>query len=252
MARRITVAGMLFGLSALVLVSAPAAADPTSPSSTTSTSSSTTASTALEVTTTVTTTIEVTSTTVGASSSTSDPGVGGAAPGVRPGGDVGPVKVAQRQVGPQLPPPPPTTTTTRPPSGYGVPPNSGSGRRVIYANRAQRVWVVEADGSLIRSYLVSGKIGEPRPGTYTVWSKSRHTFAVHNPSITWEYMVRFAHTRSGGNIGFHAIPVQYGKPLQGEGQLGLPLSSGCVRQGRADAVFMWNWAYIGTKVVVLP
>ncbi len=34
-------------------------------------------------------------------------------------------------------------------------------------------------------------------------------------------------------------------------QLGLPLSGGCVRQSTADAQWVWNWAYIGTVVVVL-
>ena len=56
----------------------------------------------------------------------------------------------------------------------------------------------------------------------------------------------------GGNIGFHEIPTQYGRPLQSIWQLGQPLSAGCVRQAPSDALWMWNWAGLGTKVVVLP
>jgi lipoprotein-anchoring transpeptidase ErfK/SrfK len=39
--------------------------------------------------------------------------------------------------------------------------------------------------------------------------------------------------------------------LQSSEQLGLPLSAGCVRQSTADAGWLWNWAPVGTKVVVL-
>jgi len=64
-------------------------------------------------------------------------------------------------------------------------------------------------------------------------------------------MVRFAHGSHDGNIGFHAIPIQYGRPVQTLEQLGQPLSGGCVRQAPEDAIWMWNWAQIGTVVVVL-
>ena len=64
-------------------------------------------------------------------------------------------------------------------------------------------------------------------------------------------MVRFAYGPDGGRIGFHEIPNRNGVPLQSYEQLGLPLSHGCVRQTTADALWIWNWAPIGTKVVVL-
>ena len=56
----------------------------------------------------------------------------------------------------------------------------------------------------------------------------------------------------GGNIGFHEIPYQYGRPVQTVDQLGDALSGGCVRQAPADALWMWEWAQLGTGVVVLP
>jgi len=100
---------------------------------------------------------------------------------------------------------------------------------------------------------VSGRLdpNDPAPGVYSVYSRSIRTFAVNNPTITWNYMVRFAHGDRGGNIGFHEIPYQYGKPVQSEEQLGDPLSGGCVRQATVDAIWMWNWGQLGTVVVVL-
>jgi lipoprotein-anchoring transpeptidase ErfK/SrfK len=65
-------------------------------------------------------------------------------------------------------------------------------------------------------------------------------------------MVRFAWSRRGDNIGFHEIPKRNGVPMQPDAQLGRPLSGGCVRQATADAIVTWNWASIGTVVVVVP
>jgi hypothetical protein len=63
------------------------------------------------------------------------------------------------------------------------------------------------------------------------------------------YFVRFAH---GGNaaIGFHDIPVLDGRKVQGLDALGTPQSHGCIRQRRADAVALWRFAPLGTRVVV--
>lgn len=132
-----------------------------------------------------------------------------------------------------------------------VPANSGSGRRVIYALQAQRVWLVNEDESLHGTWLVSGRAGVPRPGTYSVFSRSRHARAAA-PGVTMEYMVRFVRTQ-GLPIGFHSLPVnRRGVPLQTVEQLGTYQSLGCVRQRYEDAVTMWNFAHIGTPVVVVP
>jgi peptidoglycan hydrolase-like protein with peptidoglycan-binding domain len=132
-----------------------------------------------------------------------------------------------------------------------LPANSGTGRRVVYSRAMQRVWAVDGDGRVVKTHLVSGRLHEPYAGTYSVFSRSEHTYNVDDPDVKWHWMVRFAHGPEGGNIGFHEIPTRFGVPLQSESQLGQPLSGGCVRQSTADALWMWNWAGIGTKVVVL-
>ena len=154
-------------------------------------------------------------------------------------------------------PPPTTTTTTLPPGpDYSLPANSGTGRRAVYSKSLQKVWAVDSNNRLIKEHRVSGKLKwcDPRPGEYRVFSRSRYTFALQNPSIIWGYMVRFTKGCNGGNIGFHEIPTNKntGYKVQSVSQLGTPLSGGCVRQSVSDAVWMWNWAYVGTKVVVLP
>lgn len=172
-----------------------------------------------------------------------------------PTGSVTPQRGTQAQVTDTQPPPPTTTTTSTLPPSLQVPANSGEGRRIVYSKSRMRVWTVEADGTVSKTHLVSGRRtwNQPLPGTYSVFSRSSYTCNIKNPDICWRYMVRFAKGPSGDNIGFHEIPtnIRTGSKLQSVSQLGQALSGGCVRQSTPDAQYMWAWAPIGTKVVVL-
>ena len=154
---------------------------------------------------------------------------------------------------PTLPPPPsedPTTTVAAAPPDTGVPYLSGTGRRVVYSKNQMRVWIVDGNNVTIRTYRVSGRFGQPNPGTYQVYSRSSYTCNIDHPNICMRFMVRFAHGPKGDNIGFHEIPKENGVPIESDAQLGQALSGGCVRQSTADAMFMWDFAGIGTTVVV--
>jgi hypothetical protein len=143
------------------------------------------------------------------------------------------------------PPPPPPTQAQYPP----LPADSGVGRRVVYSKAEQRVWLVEEDGTVVGSWLVSGRRSLPRPGDYRVFSRSMWS---RSGSVRMQYMVRFARGRRL-RIGFHAIPItRRGRPIQSESELGQERSHGCVRQRNADAETLWNWAPIGTAVRVTP
>ncbi|HVF12882.1 MAG TPA: L,D-transpeptidase, partial [Actinomycetota bacterium] len=74
-------------------------------------------------------------------------------------------------------PPPPSPPPPPPPSNPSLPDGSGDGRRVVYSNSQQRVWLVEDSGQVSASWLVSGRKGTPRAGTYKVFSKSRYSSA---------------------------------------------------------------------------
>ena len=167
---------------------------------------------------------------------------------------VTPTRGTAAQVTDTLPPPPTTTTTTLPPE-WVLPAGTGSGRRVVYSKSRMRVWAVEADGQVSKTHRVSGRRtwNQPTPGTYSVFSRSRYTCNIGNPYICWRFMVRFTKGPGGDNIGFHEIPTdtRTGRKVQSISQLGQALSGGCVRQAPSDAAFMWDWAPIGTKVVVL-
>jgi hypothetical protein len=130
------------------------------------------------------------------------------------------------------------------------PPDSGEGRRVVFDQSDQRVWLVDDDETVVRTYLVSGSLTDNLdPGTYSVYSRSEQAWGVDD-SGTMKYFVRFTEGDAGGAIGFHDIPVDDGSLVQSVSQLGTPQSHGCIRQERKDAVALWEFAPIGTEVDV--
>jgi hypothetical protein len=149
------------------------------------------------------------------------------------------------------PTPTPTPTVVAPAVDPSVvPADSGTGRRVVFSEGAQRVWLVGADEGVRRTYLVSGSLTDNlQPGTYEVWSRSRWAVGIDDSGVM-EYFVRFAHGQRAA-IGFHSIPTKDDQPLQTRAQLGTPQSHGCIRQALPDAVAMWRFASAGTTVVVV-
>lgn len=145
------------------------------------------------------------------------------------------------------PTPAPTTATT---AAAPPPKGSGSGRRIVFDQSDQRVWLIEDDETVDRTYLVSGsRFDNLQPGTYDVQSKQRHATSFDYTG-TMEYFVRFT-TGWSAPIGFHSIPVYTNGELeQTVDQLGEPLSAGCIRQQKKDAKYLWGWAPVGTTVVV--
>lgn len=132
-----------------------------------------------------------------------------------------------------------------------LPANSGSGRRVVYDRAGQRAWAVDANEQIIRSWLVTGsKYSNEQPGVHTVYSRSERSTAW-NGKAWLPQMIRYQQTEIG-HIGFHAIPlhVSDNTPYQTTAELGTRLSGGCQRQHNLDAAFMWEFAQIGTTVVV--
>ena len=131
-----------------------------------------------------------------------------------------------------------------------VPDDSGDGRRIVFDQSDQRVWLVDDDEDVERTYLVSGSLYDNlEPGTYSVYSKSEQAWGIDD-SGTMEYFVRFTEGTNGAAIGFHDIPIDNGELVQTVDELGTPQSHGCVRQERADAIALWEFAPVGTEVDV--
>lgn len=133
-----------------------------------------------------------------------------------------------------------------------VPENSGTGRRLVYSRVGQRVWAIDENGQVIRSWLVSGsKYENETPGEHKVYSRSEVSTAWNGKAYLHK-MVRWLKTDIGA-IGFHSLPIHVsdGTAYQTEAELGQRLSGGCQRQAPLDAAFTWDFAQVGTIVVVL-
>ncbi len=156
----------------------------------------------------------------------------------------------------QEPTPSPTQAPTQTPTATptqqdtrALPGASGSGKRVVFDISDQRVWLVDGDDEVRRTYLVSGSLTDNlHSGTYAVYSRSRHAVGIDDSGVM-EYFTRFTRGANAA-IGFHSIPTKDGKPLQTREQLGTPQSHGCIRQALPDAKQLWSFAPVGTKVVV--
>ena len=133
-----------------------------------------------------------------------------------------------------------------------LPPNSGSGKRVVYSRAGQRVWAVDEDERIVRSWLVSGsQYDNEVPGFHEIYSRSDVSTAW-NGRAWLPLMIRWYETDIG-HLGFHAIPLhrEDNSPYQTEAELGTRLSGGCQRQAELDARFLWDFAPVGTTVVVV-
>jgi hypothetical protein len=147
-----------------------------------------------------------------------------------------------------------STTLTRSTSREAVlpklPAGSGGGRRIVFDQSEQRVWLVAANGDVKRSYLVTGSNrGNLRPGFYAVKSRTRYA-RTYRGGGTLEYFVKFTQGRTAA-IGFHAVTkLNNGTLVYAREDLGTPRTPGCVELWRNDARALWEFAPVGTPVVV--
>ncbi|MEO5852773.1 MAG: L,D-transpeptidase family protein [Nocardioides sp.] len=131
-----------------------------------------------------------------------------------------------------------------------LPAGTGEGRRVVFSESAQRVWLVGNGERVQRTYLVSGSVYDNLdPGAFEVYSRSERAWGIED-SGSMKWFVRFGYGDTGAAIGFHDIPVDEGAKVQTPAQLGTPTSHGCIRQRTRDALAMWEFAPVGTTVVV--
>jgi len=136
-----------------------------------------------------------------------------------------------------------------------LPAGTGEGKRMIVDSEAQQVWLVDPDGTVRDTFLMSGRrlptaSGVDQPGLFTVYSRSRTMSYCAGRCGTAEYMVRYQRTPVS-SVGSHSLPSEGGELVQGVEDLGWPLSHGCTRLEASKAKAVYQWASVGTLVVVL-
>ncbi|MBB1247207.1 hypothetical protein GL263_27205 [Streptomyces durbertensis] len=124
-----------------------------------------------------------------------------------------------------------------------LPAGSGEGKRVVYSLESNRVWLVDEEENVTRTFKVTPGTVDPLPGSYTVTSRSANI--TGSDGVPVENVVRFA-LNEGVVIGFSAAT---------DGETAEPDPSkktGGIREARKDGAAMWVFATLDTKVVVLP
>jgi hypothetical protein len=141
-----------------------------------------------------------------------------------------------------------STTPTTPKAPHAkkdpaaLPAPSGSGVRVVYSTREDRVWLVGAGNKVKRTFKVTPGTVDPGAGTYAVTSRTGAASGSDGTQI--EHVVRFTLV-NGIAIGFSAA-------LDGSTDAPDPEKKlGGIRASRADGDAMWAFATVGAKVVVV-
>ncbi len=140
-----------------------------------------------------------------------------------------------------------SSSTSKKPGGKeakpdALPPLSGQGERVVYALGSDRVWLVGEGGKVLRTFTVTPSTVDPLPGEYAVSTRSGAITGSDGTPI--EHVVRFAQN-DGVAIGFSAAK---------DGSTPKPDPSkktGGIRESREDGLAMWEFATVGTSVVVV-
>lgn len=103
------------------------------------------------------------------------------------------------------------------------------------------------NGIAINAYKISsGRPGSPTPtGEFRVLNK--HPRGWSRIAKLWmPYWMAFT-TRGHG---LHELPEWPGGKKEGANHLGKPVSGGCVRMGVGTAKEMYDWAPIGTRIII--
>ncbi|GHH13587.1 hypothetical protein [Streptomyces lanatus] len=123
-----------------------------------------------------------------------------------------------------------------------LPSGSGTGRRVVYSLDDDRVWLVDTDGEVKRTYRVSPGSVDPLPGAYAVSSRSNAVTGTDGMPV--EHVVRFA-TVDGVTIGFStAVKGATANPDP-------TVKTGGIRESSANGNAMWDFATVGRPVIVI-
>lgn len=115
-------------------------------------------------------------------------------------------------------------------------------------NLSTQIMTLFENGKLINSFLISsGKKGMDTPkGEHKIYNKSLRPWSKKYSLFMPFWMA----ITPDGKFGIHELPEWPGGYKEGKNHLGIPVSHGCMRLGVGPAETVYNWAEIGTKVIV--
>ena len=127
--------------------------------------------------------------------------------------------------------------------------DTGRSHRIVVDISDQRLYAYQ-DGAPLHNFIAS--TGEPgrdtRPGSYSVLTKIPNAYGA-----TWNiWMPNWLGIYWAGSLqnGIHALPILPGGGRLWDGWLGTPVSYGCVILGVWEAQTLYDWAEVGTPVII--
>lgn len=120
--------------------------------------------------------------------------------------------------------------------------------KYIDVNLSTQIMTIFQDGKLLNSFLISsGKRGMDTPkGEHQIYNKSLKPWSKKYSLFMPFWMA----ITQDGKFGIHELPEWPGGYKEGKNHLGIPVSHGCMRLGVGAAEFVYNWAEVGTPVLV--
>lgn len=119
-------------------------------------------------------------------------------------------------------------------------------KRVVISLASQRLTAYEGARPVARHAVSTGRPGAPTPkGTFAINNKAPRAWSAR-AKLWMPWWMAF----KGSTYGIHELPEWPGGRKEGESHLGTPVSAGCVRLGVGPAKSLYDWAEIGTEVVV--
>jgi lipoprotein-anchoring transpeptidase ErfK/SrfK len=120
--------------------------------------------------------------------------------------------------------------------------------KYVDINLAQQVLCTFENGKVIDCYLVStGKRGMETPkGQFSIRNKAPRVWSKRYGL----FMPYWSAVASDGSFGIHELPEWPGGYKEGAAHLGIPVSHGCIRLGVGPAKIVYDWADIGTPVII--
>jgi len=120
--------------------------------------------------------------------------------------------------------------------------------KYIDVNLATQIMTIFEDGINKGTFLISsGKIGMDTPkGTHQIYNKHPRPWSKKYGL----YMPYWMAITSDGKYGLHELPEWPSGYKEGQNHLGIKVSHGCVRLGVGPAGTVYNWAEIGTPVII--
>jgi len=98
-------------------------------------------------------------------------------------------------------------------------------------------------------YIISSGVDNTTPsGKYEIINKDLKAWSSYG--LWMPYWNGLEGNGQYGRIGIHELPIWPSGYREGEDHLGVPVSHGCIRLGIDGAEFIYNWAPIGTKVII--